>query len=56
MIEIVTKKKIVLAYIIRSYYRTNGIEFITPDNLSQQVAYMHHPTGKIIDSHTHNLV
>ena len=45
-----------LAIIVRSDYSCEGINFITPNEYSQQVAYMHHPTGKIIDAHVHNLV
>ena len=33
-----------------------GVDFITPSEYSQQVAYMHHPKGKLIDAHVHNLV
>ena len=29
---------------------------MTPNEYSQQIAYMHHPTGKVIDAHVHNLV
>ncbi len=52
----VKKKERVLAMIIRNDYSCEGVDFITPDEYSQQVAYMHHPTGKIIDAHVHNLV
>lgn len=55
-IEEVYKKEKLLAIIVRSDYSCEGINFITPNEYSQQVAYMHHPTGKIIDAHVHNLV
>lgn len=45
-----------LAIIIKSDYHSEGIEFITAENYSQQLAYMHHPTGKSIDAHVHNHV
>lgn len=45
-----------LAIIINSRYTSDGIEFFTPPDLSQQLAYMHHPKGKIIDAHVHNNV
>lgn len=45
-----------LATIIRHNYSEEGIHFFTPDDLSQQIAYMHHPAGKIIDAHVHNSV
>lgn len=44
----------ILAIIIKSNYHSEGIEFITPDDYSQQLAYMHHPAGKNIDAHIHN--
>lgn len=42
--------------IIRNDYACNGVDFITPDEYSQQLAYMHHSEGKVIDAHVHNLV
>ena len=56
MVEEVKKKEKLLAMIIRSNYQCEGVDFITPNEYSQQVAYMHHPTGKVIDAHVHNLV
>ena len=55
-VEEVRKKNRLLAMIIRNHYEGDGVDFITPDEYSQQVAYMHHPTGKVIDAHVHNLV
>ena len=55
-VETVAKRDKVLAYIIRNDYKCEGIDFITPSEYSQQLAYMHHPTGKLIDAHIHNLV
>ena len=55
-IEEVKKREKLLAMIIRSNYTYEGVEFITPNQYSQQVAYMHHPAGKVIDAHIHNLV
>lgn len=55
-IEEVKKKDRILAMIIRNDYQCEGVDFITPGDYSQQVAYMHHPTGKDIDAHVHNLV
>ncbi len=54
--EIIKKKNKILAYIIRDDHKCDGIDFITPDDYSQQVAYMHHPAGKVIDAHVHNTV
>lgn len=54
--EVIKKKHKILAYIIRDDHKCEGIDFITPDDYSQQVAYMHHPAGKVIDAHIHNAV
>lgn len=35
-----------IALIIRTDFETSGLHFFTPDNFSQQVAYMSHPKGK----------
>ena len=43
-----------LAIIIYRSFKKAGIHFFTPDNLSQQLAYMHHPAGKVIGAHVHN--
>lgn len=43
-----------LAIIIRNDYHEEGIHFLTKNEYSQQLAYMHHPVGKIIDAHIHN--
>jgi len=45
-----------LAIIIWHQFNKPGIHFFTPDELSQQLAYMRHPTGKIIEPHVHNPV
>lgn len=45
-----------LAIIIPGDYQEDGIHFFTPDDYSQQLAYMHHQTGKLIKPHVHNIV
>lgn len=55
-VEEVKKKNKLLAMIIRNDYTSDGVDFITANEYSQQVAYMHHPTGKKIDAHVHNMV
>jgi mannose-6-phosphate isomerase-like protein (cupin superfamily) len=55
-VEEIKKKDRVIAMIIRSNYECDGVDFITPNEYSQQVAYMHHPAGKVIDAHVHNMV
>lgn len=56
LFNIIKKKDKILAIVIKSDYECNGVDFITPNEYSQQVAYMHHPKGKVIDAHVHNLV
>lgn len=36
--------------------KKKGISFFTPGDLSQQVAYMQHPSGHLIEPHIHNKV
>lgn len=56
MIEKVCYQETLLALIIRSEFRQPGIHFFTPDSFSQQLAYMNHPAGKVIQRHVHNAV
>ena len=55
-LEKVTHNNALLAIIIRTRYSSEGIEFFTPDNFSQQLAYMNRPQGYTIPSHVHNEV
>lgn len=52
----IKKKDKLLAIIIKNDHTCNGVDFITPGEFSQQLAYMHHPAGKVIDAHIHNVV
>lgn len=56
MIKQITHKDKLLAIIIKKDYSKDGVEFFTPDDFSQQLAYMKHPKGKVIDAHTHNII
>lgn len=44
------------AIIVRNDYSGKGVHFFTPDDLSQQLAHMQHPKGKLIEPHMHNVV
>lgn len=55
-IEQITAEGKILAIIIRSDFSNPGIHFVTPNEFSQQLAYMHHPAGKIIQPHIHKPV
>lgn len=56
MITNFTYNNELMAIIIRNDYDVDGINFVTPDSFSQQMAYMHHPTGHEIVPHFHNYV
>jgi hypothetical protein len=42
-----------LALIVRRAINTPGVSFFTPEDFSQQLAYMQHPAGKTIVAHAH---
>lgn len=56
MIEHVVHGGVLYAVIIRHSFNKEGVHFCTPNDFSQQLAYMHHPQGKIISAHVHNPV
>jgi len=55
MIEYVKNNDEILAIIVRSLFNKQGVHFFTPDDFSQQLAYMSHPAGKTIEPHVHNI-
>ena len=55
MIEKIEYNNEKLAIIIRNNYSDKGIHFLTPDDYSQQLAYMHHEAGHKIIPHFHNI-
>jgi len=56
MIEQITHNNVLLAIIVSHKYDEKGINFFTPDEFSQQLAFMRHPKGKSIAPHVHNPV
>jgi hypothetical protein len=56
MIENVFHKEKLLSVIIRSNYQSDGIEFFTPNDFSQQLAYMSRAKYYVIPPHVHNAV
>jgi mannose-6-phosphate isomerase-like protein (cupin superfamily) len=56
MIHRITCKEQLLALIINREFDAPGVHFFTPDELSQQLAFMSHPSGKMIQPHVHNPV
>jgi hypothetical protein len=45
-----------LAVLLTADHRTDGIEFFTPNDFSQQLGYMNRPQGYVIPPHVHNPV
>jgi len=45
-----------LALILRTSFRAEGIRFFTPGDFSQQLGYMNRPRGYVIPPHVHNAV
>lgn len=56
MIEKILHHKKPLAIIISKDFRKPGVHFFTDNDLSQQLAFMKHPPGKMIKPHIHNPV
>jgi hypothetical protein len=56
MVERITVNGRLLSVIIRAEFRKDGIEFFTPNEYSQQLAYMNRPAGYVIPPHVHNEV
>lgn len=44
------------ALIIKRDYKDDGIQFFTPNEFSQQVAYMNRPKNYVVAPHVHNAV
>jgi mannose-6-phosphate isomerase-like protein (cupin superfamily) len=55
-VESVIDNERLLAVIVRTSFRCDGIEFFTPNDFSQQLGYMHRPEGYVIPPHVHNPV
>jgi len=54
--ERVVWKGEILAIIVRKEYERGGVHFFTPDEFSQQLGFMRHPAGNIIQPHVHKAV
>ena len=55
MIEKIFHNDILLSIIIQSGYCSEGIKFFTPDNFSQQLAYMKREKDYVIAPHLHSV-
>lgn len=56
LIRYITDQCQILAIVISHKFNNPGIHFFTPNHYSQQLAYMNHPVGKVIQPHVHNPV
>ena len=56
MVTEIRHKGELFAIILRKGFNQPGVHFFTPNSFSQQLAYMRHPAGKIIEPHVHNPV
>lgn len=56
MLENVIQNEKLLSVIIRANYQSEGIKFFTPDDFSQQLAYMNRAKDYVIPPHVHNAV
>lgn len=54
MIEKIVHSETLFALIVRTKFTSDGIQFFTPDDFSQQLAYMKRPANWRIDPHLHN--
>ena len=45
-----------LAVILRADFAADGLQFFTPDDYGQQLGYMRHPAGHIVQAHVHHEV
>lgn len=55
MIHKIVDQDQIIAILIRSNFKKNGIEFFTPQSFSQQLGYMARPCGYKIMPHVHNI-
>ena len=53
LIEEVKVDGVLAAIIVRSGFNPDGIQFVTPDDYSQQLGYMRRPAGYVIQPHIH---
>jgi hypothetical protein len=55
-IEQIVSDDEILAIIVRHDFAKPGVYFFTPGEFSQQLGYMKHPVGKVIQPHVHSAV
>jgi hypothetical protein len=55
-VEVIERDGETLAFIVYTSFAESGVSFFTPPELSQQLAYMRHPPGRVIEAHVHRPV
>ena len=55
-IEEIYNNEVLLALIVRSSFKQEGIKFFTPNEFSQQLGYMNRKSGYEISPHVHKPV
>ncbi|PYV67082.1 MAG: hypothetical protein DMG97_12770 [Acidobacteria bacterium] len=55
-VEFIRHQNLLMAVVVPGSFSEPGIHFFTPSELSQQLAYMRHPAGKVISPHLHTPV
>lgn len=56
MVEEIKHGNRLLALVLRASHQADGIQFFTPREFSQQLAYMKRPAGYVIEPHLHTPV
>ena len=56
MVHKIYENNQLVAIVVKKDFCQSGTNFFTPDDFSQQLAYIHYPEGKIISPHFHNIV
>jgi mannose-6-phosphate isomerase-like protein (cupin superfamily) len=56
LVEHIEHEGATLAIIVSRTFAEDGIHFFTPDDFSQQLGFLKHPRGKVIEPHVHNAV
>ncbi|GEO06869.1 hypothetical protein AAE02nite_45330 [Adhaeribacter aerolatus] len=56
MIQTIIHQEKLIALIIHNSYNKSGVNFLTPSCFSQQLAFIKHSEGHLIEAHTHSPV
>jgi len=52
-VETIRHNDVTYGIIVRAEFNRAGISFFTPNDFSQQLGFMRHPMGKVIEPHIH---